>query len=161
MWGGAPPPQRPLSYNIPRRPGADIRNRSLLEGVQPDHVPPGPMCRPCACPGTRPNSRLPPNGQAGRLHSVSPKDGIQRQPPQAPIPRQTVPTLNLECTPYAIRNTFHANGEYARQTHIQSVFLSNLYLPLNRNCDALPRRLYCWSIPPSDSGPPGVARKVK
>ena len=36
---GAPPPQRPLSYNMPRRPGVDIRNRCPIESVAPNHVP--------------------------------------------------------------------------------------------------------------------------
>ena len=56
---GAPPPQRPLSYNIPPRPGVEIGDRCLFDGVQPDHVPPvasAPRrCRPCACPRTLPN----------------------------------------------------------------------------------------------------------
>ena len=88
---------------MPHRPGVDIGDRCLIEGVQPDHLPPVPSdprrCRPCAYPRTLPNGRNPPYGQAWRLHYVSPKDGRQRQPPLSPIPRQTVPTPNLGCTP--------------------------------------------------------------
>ena len=77
-------------------------NRCLFEGVWPDHVPLGPSgprrCRPCACPRTIPYWRPPPYCQAQRLHCVSPKDGKQRKPPLALIPRQTVPTPNLGCT---------------------------------------------------------------
>ena len=51
---GAPPPQRPRSYNLPRRPGIDIGNRCPIERVSPKHLPPAPSnpCRgrPCACP---------------------------------------------------------------------------------------------------------------
>ena len=51
---GAPPPQRPPSYNMPRRPGVSIRNRCPVERVSPNHVPPV-LCiprrrRPCAYP---------------------------------------------------------------------------------------------------------------
>ena len=50
---GAPPPQRPLSYNMPRRPGVDIRNRCPVERISPNPVPPvlciPRRCRPCAC----------------------------------------------------------------------------------------------------------------
>ncbi len=56
---GAPPPQRPLSYNMPHRPGVDIGDRCLIEGVWPTHVPPVPSdprtCRPRACPRSRPH----------------------------------------------------------------------------------------------------------
>ncbi len=39
---GAPPPQRPLSLDVPHRPGVNIGDRCLIEGVQPHHVPPVP-----------------------------------------------------------------------------------------------------------------------
>ncbi|MDE0464095.1 MAG: hypothetical protein OXH93_16875, partial [Caldilineaceae bacterium] len=59
---------------LPTRPGVDIRNRCLIEGVQPDHVPSVPSdprsgshvpalapptneCRRRAGPGTRTASR--------------------------------------------------------------------------------------------------------
>ena len=66
---GAPPPQRPLSYNIRRRPGVDIRDGCLIERVRPDRVPPVPSdprrCLPShprltnstVRPGTRTASR--------------------------------------------------------------------------------------------------------
>ena len=77
-------PRNAPPNNIRRRPGVDIRNRCLIERVQPDHVPPVPsdprMCRPVACPRTLP------------------KAGKQPQPPPALIPRQTGPPPNLRCT---------------------------------------------------------------
>ena len=39
---GAPPPQRPPSYNMPRRPGVDIGDRCPVESASPNHVPPVP-----------------------------------------------------------------------------------------------------------------------
>jgi len=51
---GAPPPQRPLSYNMPRRPGVDIGDRCLIEGVQPDHVPPVPSIPSIGLPSPPP-----------------------------------------------------------------------------------------------------------
>ena len=103
LCGGSAPATPPLNHAVPHRPGADIRNRCLFERVQPDHVPPAPSdpltCPPSACPRTRPNCRTPPSGQAWLLRCVSPKDGIQRQPPLARIPRHTVLTPNLRCTP--------------------------------------------------------------
>ena len=39
---GAPPPQRPLSYNMPRRPGVDIGDGCPTERVSPNHAPPVP-----------------------------------------------------------------------------------------------------------------------
>ena len=64
---GAPPPQRPRSYNLPRRPGVDINDRWPIEGVSPDHCThasllltlSSPLCLPC----------------------ISPKVGKQYQPP--------------------------------------------------------------------------------
>ena len=95
---GAPPPQRPLSYNMPRRPGVSIRNMCPAERAPPNHVLPALRIPrrgwPRACPRT-PNRRTPPSGQAWRLHCVSPKDVKQFQPPLAWIPRQTVPTPRL------------------------------------------------------------------
>ena len=106
LCGGSAPATPPLNHAVPHRPGVDIRNRYLFERVQPDHVPPVPSeprrCRPCACPRTRPNCRTPLSGRAWRLRCVSPKDGKQRQPPLAPIHRQTVPTPNLGYTPLLI-----------------------------------------------------------
>ena len=53
---GAPPPQRPLSYNIPSRPGVYIRDGCLPERGSPHYVPSAPSVpcrgRPCACPRT-------------------------------------------------------------------------------------------------------------
>ena len=64
---GAPPPQRPLSYNMPRRPGVDICNRCPIEGISPFRVPPVPTNPPrdrsCACPGPQ-NQRTSRKGQA-------------------------------------------------------------------------------------------------
>ena len=59
---GLRPRNAPPKHAVPHRPGVDIRNRCLIERVQPVHVPPVPsdplMCRPCACPRTRPNYGL-------------------------------------------------------------------------------------------------------
>ena len=71
---GAPPPQRPLSYNMPRRPRVYVRNGCPVERVSPNHGPPvlriPRRCRPCACPLPSPFSGPPPvrPGLAAALH---------------------------------------------------------------------------------------------
>ena len=71
------PPATPPSYNISRRPGLDIDDRCPIEGVSPNHVPPGPSapcrCRPCACPRISPTEGPYPTPSSGASPSTLPK----------------------------------------------------------------------------------------
>ena len=91
---GAPPPQRPPSYNMPRRPCADIRVWCPFERVSSTQIPPVPSnpcrCRPCACPRTHANLRTLRYVPAWRLPSVSPRAAKPFQPPPPWISRQTL-----------------------------------------------------------------------
>ncbi len=62
LCGGTPPATPPFN-NMPRRPGADIRDRYPIESVSPDHVPSvlsSPRRgRPCACPRPPPKVTFP------------------------------------------------------------------------------------------------------
>ncbi len=85
---GGSAPATPPANNMPHRPCVDIGDGCLIESVWPDHVPPvprrqhggilsSPSCLPC----------------------ISPEACKRFQPPLARIPRQTVPTPKLECSP--------------------------------------------------------------
>ena len=105
---GAPPPQRPRSYNMPRRPGVYIRDGCLPERGSPHYVPSAPSVpcrgRPCACPRTPvqsfPTCLLKCPVGAGLVPALSlPKTSVkQTQQSLASISRQTIPTPILWCT---------------------------------------------------------------
>ena len=86
LCGGSAPATPPL---LPTRPGVDIGDRCLIEGVQPDPAPPFPSNPPgdrsCACPGP-PNQRTARKGRAWRLPSGFARAGKLLQTPLAYIP---------------------------------------------------------------------------
>ena len=103
---GAPPPQRPLSYNMPRQPGVDIPYSCPAERVSPSHVPPilciprrGPP-RPCP-PPIRVTLSFPPQPPvgAGLVPAHLPYASPSTSPPQPPVGAGLVPALVLAPAP--------------------------------------------------------------